>query len=569
MIHKFLQYLSAPPESHYQSLIHKSSHKRSASAPNIKAIMSDYRSEQAVSGHATPSSYHEHASTHSPQPQTAPGTPPMALEMGEAKDVVCMYIPNCDTGSQLRKAISHIFGRNKMCTRLIPQHVWVHYCRKHYQRSRYRNPKEYAKLQCDLVQQQIRRVHDWSMNNLKNDLPGTVQNWGLAVRKREQMRLDNISSGKRKRSASTAGFEDSDGEGDVPGNGHPVPPTAVPNWLLEKCGKGYNTHGILEIFNRLHTDILNDSLTCFPDIEILPNIIIDTAEEPKSPKGYAKRTVSGHKRSQSLGVAAKTDYSYSPGARRTSNPSIWGGVENPNQKRRRANEMENAPPLNAFGGPRSMRLAHRPVFHGIEEHQMNEGAYTHNHIPEQHVYQSPLPAPTPQRWGSQSMAHRLENEHAGVHRSHSRSRSDAGLMRGSPFPASYSPSMQHQYPGEQYRPSPYEQVAAQQAAHQHAQQQQQQAQQQQYGGYSRQGSQQPEMFGHHTPTMRHVRHQSSPMIHPQFQNGMRDPRMMNQYVQGHPNTLPPVSDGPQQPQLHPSHSYEGVPQMRNPFPGHR
>lgn len=26
----------------------------------------------------------------------------------------------------------YIFGRNKSCTKLCPDHVWVHYCRKHY-----------------------------------------------------------------------------------------------------------------------------------------------------------------------------------------------------------------------------------------------------------------------------------------------------------------------------------------------------------------------------------------------------------------------------------------------------
>ena len=26
----------------------------------------------------------------------------------------------------------YIFGRNKSCTKLCPDHLWVHYCRKHY-----------------------------------------------------------------------------------------------------------------------------------------------------------------------------------------------------------------------------------------------------------------------------------------------------------------------------------------------------------------------------------------------------------------------------------------------------
>ncbi|KAF7174093.1 hypothetical protein CNMCM6106_008200 [Aspergillus hiratsukae] len=43
------------------------------------------------------------------------------------------------SGGNPRKLISHIFGRNKTSTKLFPAHVWVHYCRKHYQRARYRS----------------------------------------------------------------------------------------------------------------------------------------------------------------------------------------------------------------------------------------------------------------------------------------------------------------------------------------------------------------------------------------------------------------------------------------------
>lgn len=209
----------------------------------------------------------------------------------QAQTIACMYIPNCDTGSQLRKAISHIFGRNKMCTRLIPQHIWVHYCRKHYQRSRYRNPKEYAKLQCDLVQKQIRAIREWSNANVQNGAAGTVKDWGLAVRKREQKRLDDITASGRKRTASAA-FEQDSGDEDGGHGLSAVPATAVPSWLLGLCGKGYSTDAILDIFSRLHTEILNDEMPCFPDIEILPNIVVDQ-DEAKSPKGYAKRGSGG------------------------------------------------------------------------------------------------------------------------------------------------------------------------------------------------------------------------------------------------------------------------------------
>ncbi|KAB8295316.1 hypothetical protein EYC80_007219 [Monilinia laxa] len=342
-----------------------------------------------------------------------PATPPQADDEDADQPPDCMYIPNCDTGSQPRKAISHIFGRNKMCTRLIPQSVWVHYCRKHYQRSRYRNPKEYAKLQCDLVQQQIRRVHDWSQQNQRRGEPGTIRDWGIAIRKREQKRLDELKGSGRKRRASAFDDED-DGDDDV----SPRPPTAVPDWLLSVIGSGYTTEEILEIFNRLHQEVLDDLLPCFPDVEILPNITVDE-DEPKSPKGYAKRKASsaGHKRSKSLNVGAmKTTLNYSSPAapdRRMSQPSAFqipnAGVPvySTTLKRRRPNpgdvnaqySSQQFVPLPAEVDHR--RLSFQPnTFSGFE--RIDEGAVRVNDFEHPHgrhygrsssVYQSPLPAP--------------------------------------------------------------------------------------------------------------------------------------------------------------------------------
>lgn len=230
----------------------------------------------------------------------------------EAQAIKCMYTPDCDTGSQLRKAISHIFGRNKICTRQIPSRVWVHYCRKHYQRSRYRNPKEYAKLQCDLVQQQIRRVYEWSQVNASLGRAGVVQDWSISVRKREQKRLDELQNGRKRKASSldrdTEKEEDESSEANFKSSNSAVPATAVPDWLLEHCRKGYSTQEILAIFNRLHQEILDDLICTFPDIEILPNITIDQ-EESWSPSGYTKRhqTVH-HKRAKSLNVGMHSIY---------------------------------------------------------------------------------------------------------------------------------------------------------------------------------------------------------------------------------------------------------------------
>lgn len=392
-----------------------------------------------------------------------PDTPPPNTADDESHAVVCMYIPNCDTGSQARKAISHIFGRNKMCTRLIPQHVWVHYCRKHYQRSRYRNPKEYAKLQCDLVQQQIRRVHEWSLMNSKKGMAGIVQDWGLAVRKREQKRLDDLG-GSRKRNAAVFENDSDDGDNGEDPNGRAVavPATAVPEWLLALCGKGYNTQAILEIFNRLHTEILEDTLPCFPDIEILPNIVVDQ-DEPKSPKGYTKRTPQGHKRAQSLGVGMKPAYQAQD--RRMSQPVMPGhdAYMSSAQKRRRQNDMnEMGSPLRHASSFQASRFAerafsqsgHRSAFPNIDENQVGANEY---YGYSERPYQAPLPAPVPQRLGGQSMAAHLEtsnnNEYNHARRPvHQRSYSDMGgfATRGrfeySPGPSQvYAPESRSQY----------------------------------------------------------------------------------------------------------------------------
>jgi len=458
--------LSAPLESE-APFARSKSHKRAISAPDFPRG-GDHQRAHGLNNELTPPSS-QHPDVVSPTPTQSylpPDTPPATSAGGDSNAAPkCMYITNCDTGSQPRKAISHIFGRNKMCTRLIPQSVWVHYCRKHYQRSRYRNPKEYAKLQCDLVQQQIKRVHAWSDQNKQNGDAGVVQDWGLAVRKREQKRLDDLGGANRKRRASA--FErnnDDDGEDDDGGRGA-VPITAVPDWLLALCGKGYTTNEILEVFNRLHQEILDDQMPCFPDIEILPNIVVDQ-EEPKSPKGYAKRKplTATHKRSQSLGVT-KPDY-FSPDRRPSQAAGMWDDemdYDTSPQKRRRQNELNGEAQYGMGLVQRgrlvdrptdgSRRLVHRPVFSNIEEHgavqdynAMRGDAYSRSPA----SYQAPLPAPTPQRMNPRSITD-LEANGTSFNRrpvQHQRTHSDIGgaINRNSmQFPSLSAGLMQDSY----------------------------------------------------------------------------------------------------------------------------
>lgn len=444
----------------------------------------------------------------------APDTPPSVTVEGTAEGganaVVCMYIQNCDTGSQPRKAISHIFGRNKMCTRLIPSHVWVHYCRKHYQRSRYRNPKEYAKLQCDLVQQQIRRVHEWSVENAKNGTPGVVQNWGLAIRKREKKRLDDLGGANRKRRADILNQIDDD-EAETVNNlpGTPdsqIPATAVPTWLLSLCGKGYTTQAILDIFNRLHTEILNDRMPCFPDIEILPNIATEQDEAvPASSKRRGR--VTPHRRSQSLGGAMKSG---GDSDNRRLSESSAGGDDVPTdpfhaQKRRRSDEQDANEPesflpraprleLPIESGRRMQHLVHRPVFGNITENQDAEDNDT-SPQPDGYArlsrpYTSPF-GPPDQQSSSRSgatQAHGLAHHRS---RLHSRSQSDVTAFSqgyAAPQPTALSRSSVDNQAG-----------SFQQQSHI------------QTGSYtsSLQNSA-PPMQMQQLPTPRHVRHQSTP-----------------------------------------------------------
>jgi hypothetical protein len=382
------------------------------------------------------------------------------------------------------------------------------------------------------VQKQIRRIHDWSLFNQRNGHPGVVQDWGLAVRKREQKRIDELSGTKRKRSSSQ--YDDS--EDDV---NSPVPATAVPRWLRALCGKGYDTHSILNIFNRLHTEILADMMPQFPDIEILPNIATGV-EESQQPKGYAKRAVvgSGHKRSQSLGVGA-TPSLYSPISGPVQ-PAVWGSAGSadgsPMQKRQRRNDNMDAATerVTPTFGRRSLGT-HRPVYSSIAENQ-GEAREMEEMRPYPNAYQPHLAAPIPQRRGGHSMAAHLETSSA-RRPVHHRSQSDmAGLTRthemygGSQYTtASAHPSGMNSYGPARFQQAPPNSFAISPSQHRG---QPFQVQPQQTSMLS---SKQLPSVGHSG----HSRHQSTPMAH--FHHSPSG--MARDLSQGLPSINQPLSNG--------------------------
>ncbi|PLB45844.1 hypothetical protein P170DRAFT_467047 [Aspergillus steynii IBT 23096] len=189
-----------------------------------------------------------------------------------------------------RKLISHIFGRNKTSTRLVPTHIWPHYCRKHYQRARYRAPN-WPVAQVELVRLALDRMEVW----------GGVRGFQVVLRKRALVHSGSTSS----TSAFGGGDGDGDGEGDdgegekekgkgkgkklstkrkskSKGKGkrpqkkrkapaiHHAP---VPDWLRHHLGEGRTFAEVRSMLDQLKghlQEARRGKELRFPDIEILP-----------------------------------------------------------------------------------------------------------------------------------------------------------------------------------------------------------------------------------------------------------------------------------------------------------
>ncbi|KAI4164233.1 MAG: hypothetical protein LQ342_002198 [Letrouitia transgressa] len=96
-------------------------------------------------------------------------------------DSVCMAVDKCRAGSgDHRKVVSHIFGRNKQCTHAIPDECWIKYCRKHYQRMKFRSRLEWKWTQLDLIGRQLNKMEDW----------GGIDHWTIGLRNKERQKLN-------------------------------------------------------------------------------------------------------------------------------------------------------------------------------------------------------------------------------------------------------------------------------------------------------------------------------------------------------------------------------------------
>ncbi|PYI30048.1 hypothetical protein BP00DRAFT_215855 [Aspergillus indologenus CBS 114.80] len=177
-----------------------------------------------------------------PQPQPQPQPHPQ-------NHIRCAYTRTCTTTTpghpqHYRKLISHIFGRNKHSTKQIPAALWCcYYCRKHYQRARYRERDTWALTQCFWVGQMLRRLQH---------LPDIV-GFRVQLRLRQQQQQQHSQMGDK-----------------------PV----VPGWLVERIVSRNNEVWSFEETQKLvgreirgwllELRARNVAAGEFPDVEILP-----------------------------------------------------------------------------------------------------------------------------------------------------------------------------------------------------------------------------------------------------------------------------------------------------------
>ncbi|KAF3390377.1 hypothetical protein F1880_009340 [Penicillium rolfsii] len=214
----------------------------------------------------------------------------------------CKMSPSPD-GVHFRKIVSHLFGRNKASTKLFPDYVWVYYCRKHYQRARYR-AEQWPFNQCELLMQSLDRMEEW----------GNVLFFELRLRRREALR----AGGQGGRPTPTGLLRN--------GRRHPTAITApVPDWLQHEVGTRKSFADIRQIVKRIRSYLTRlkkeedskkmargktsgaailakdektahnaahrerNSLVRFPDIEILPTFHPRVLEEAHQRTSQKKR----------------------------------------------------------------------------------------------------------------------------------------------------------------------------------------------------------------------------------------------------------------------------------------
>lgn len=186
----------------------------------------------------------------------------------------CTFVEGCVLDSPDRKVISHFFGRNKKCTRAIPEDVWAPFCRRHYQRTRYRNVDNFGGVQMDLVRRTVENLQQW----------GNITHFELILRKRAMQAICREGSDDDQHQPLRA-----TSAGSTP---HSATKHSSEAWLVPYLGNHKSFEDILEFVNLIEEYVKEHNCKP-PEFEILPSYkpgYMKLPEGKKSLKQTAKPT---------------------------------------------------------------------------------------------------------------------------------------------------------------------------------------------------------------------------------------------------------------------------------------
>lgn len=218
-----------------------------------------------------------------------------------AEGVTCSF-GNCTLKSPFRRTISAFFGRNKKGGRDVPVGIWLHICRKHYQRTKYRDKDKYVNAQCDRIETQFDRLEEWSQATLEADQGPHIDYWTITLGKKEA----DYQASQKNADAAKAKAAQGKGKGKAPAQEEDedkpfIKEEAIdeifdeedniwhaPAWLVTLLGRRLSFEEIRKVFARLRLETQSIPNRTLPQVEFLPHLIFLGNYQPKKVT-YTKR----------------------------------------------------------------------------------------------------------------------------------------------------------------------------------------------------------------------------------------------------------------------------------------
>ena len=259
---------------------------------------------------------------------------PVNREATMVADRLCKGSPGCVAqSSDHRKVVSHVFGRNKKCTLQLPDDSWVKFCRKHYQRTKYRfeSNNTWHLYQLELVRQQLDAFERFA----------SVKSWNIFLLKPKSDAIeeeDRKNVAHQKSIASAIRVDDSDGERSCSPEPTSVPSAIWERFLLPYVGENKSYADIRRVLKAIDAEFMSPDFQArdeknkvFPAIEFLPNIARGAKKTPLTKRGPRP-------------IKAKSDSVSSAGAVATGAevaPVVTQSEQNPASRKRKASQIES------------------------------------------------------------------------------------------------------------------------------------------------------------------------------------------------------------------------------------